>query len=96
MYHGPEVEEYKVIIIDPFPEDAEKQLAEELKNHWKPFLVYSEDRLILKKTTQTWIRPRGIYEFDACTRCGGPKDSPALEGFFFKKLCKSKFHLTNS
>lgn len=41
--------DYKVIILDPDPEDAEKQLAKLSKDGWSVISSYCEDRVILTR-----------------------------------------------
>lgn len=43
------MDEYKVIMLDPAPDDAEEQLAELVAQRWEVVCSYYEDRIILKR-----------------------------------------------
>ena len=43
------MDEYKVIILDPSPEDAEEQLNKLVIDRWEVVCSYCEDRIILKR-----------------------------------------------
>jgi hypothetical protein len=45
-------ETYKVIILDPSPEDAEKELQDWTSKGFKVVGVYCEDRIILRKQVE--------------------------------------------
>lgn len=54
--------EYKVVKMSPSAEEATKILTDLHADGWVPQFSYSHDRVVMKKTIQTYVVPRVFSE----------------------------------
>lgn len=54
-----DVHEYDVVILDPNPENAIKQLTEKRLDGWTVVQTYCENQIILERMKRVYIKTRG-------------------------------------